>query len=155
MQAIDTGDSRLLYAVFDFPTMFVGHNTAFGTNSAVAFTEWDISGYPTVPLVNDWIIGSTGIDRYYPAADSRIDHEKDMVYLGLQLDDQCRVALRRHPQVEHLHVLRGRRNRPAKRRRDLPAARQPGKATVGVTTWMRVATRTQSASGSEASSSPR
>jgi hypothetical protein len=78
--AIDTGDSRLLYAVFDFPTMFVGHNTAFGTNSAVAFTEWDISGYPTVPLVNDWIIGSSGTDRYYPAAESRIDHEKDMVF---------------------------------------------------------------------------
>ena len=60
--------------------MFVGHNTAFGTNSAVAFTEWDISGYPTMPLLNDWIIGSAGIDRYYPAADSRIDHEKDMVF---------------------------------------------------------------------------
>src|SRR4029079_5556272 len=80
VQAIDTGDSRLLYAVFDFPTMFVGHNTAFGTNSAVAFTEWDITGYPTMPLVNDWVLGSAGIHRYHPAADSRIDHEKDMVY---------------------------------------------------------------------------
>jgi hypothetical protein len=80
VQNIDTGDGRLLYAVFDFPTMFVGHNTAFGANSAVAFTEWDISGYPTMPLLNDWVIGSAGTDRYYPAADSRIDHEKDMVY---------------------------------------------------------------------------
>ncbi len=80
VQAIDTGDSRLLYAVFDFPTMFVGHNTAFGASSAVAFTEWDISAYPTMPLLNDWIVGSAGIDRYYPAADSRIDHEKSMVF---------------------------------------------------------------------------
>jgi hypothetical protein len=80
VQAIDTGDSRLLYAVFDFPTMFVGHNTAIGANSAVAFTEWDISGYPNTPLLNDWVIGSAGTDRYYPAADSRIDHEKSMVF---------------------------------------------------------------------------
>jgi hypothetical protein len=80
VQNIDTGDGRLLYAVFDFPTMFVGHNTAFGANSAVAFTEWDISNYPTMPLLNDWIIGSAGTDRYYPAADSRIDHAKSMVF---------------------------------------------------------------------------
>jgi hypothetical protein len=80
VQAIDTGDSRLLYAVFDFPTMFVGHNTGFGSNSAVAFTEWDISGYPNMPLLNDWVLGSAGTDRYYPAADSRIDHEKSMVF---------------------------------------------------------------------------
>ena len=80
VQNLDTSDSRLLYAVFDFPTMFVGHNTAFGANSAVAFTEWDISGYPSMPLLNDWVIGSAGIDRYYPAADSRTDHEKSMVF---------------------------------------------------------------------------
>ena len=80
VQKIDTGDSRLLYAVFDWPTMFVGRNTATGANATVGFTEWDISAYPTMPLLNDWIIGAGGTDRYYPAADARIDHEKSMVY---------------------------------------------------------------------------
>jgi hypothetical protein len=78
--AIDTGDTRLQYAVFSWPRMFVGQNTADGSDSTVSFTEFTISNYPTTTLVNDWIIGAGGMNRYYAAADSRVAEDKSMVY---------------------------------------------------------------------------
>jgi hypothetical protein len=81
VQAIDTGDTRAQYAVFHFPRMYVGQNTAQGSDSTVAFTEFRINQYPNnLTLDDDWVIGTGGMNRYYPGADSRIGSDKSMVY---------------------------------------------------------------------------
>ena len=81
VQALDTGDSRAQYAVFHWPRMYVGQNTAQGSDSTVAFTEFRIDQYPNnLTLDDDWVIGAGGMNRYYPGADSRPGSDKSMVY---------------------------------------------------------------------------
>jgi hypothetical protein len=81
VQAIDTGDSRLQYAVFHWPRLYVGQNLADGSDSTVSFSEFRIDQYPNnLTLDNDWIIGAGGMNRYYPGTDSRIGSDKSQVY---------------------------------------------------------------------------
>jgi hypothetical protein len=81
VQAIDTGDTRLQYAVFHWPRMFVGQNLADGSDSTVAFTNFDVDEFPNnMDLRSDWALTAGGMNRYYPGADSRPGSEKSMVY---------------------------------------------------------------------------
>jgi hypothetical protein len=81
VQSIDTGDTRLQYAVFHWPRMYVGQNVADGSDSTVAFSEFRIDQYPNnLTLDNDWIIGAGGMNRYYPGTDSRPGSDKSQVY---------------------------------------------------------------------------
>jgi hypothetical protein len=81
VQAIDTGDARLLYAVFHWPRMYVGQNVASGSDSTVSFTEFAINQYPNnLTVANDWRIAPGGMNRYYPGTDSRPGSDKSEVY---------------------------------------------------------------------------
>ena len=79
---IDTGDSHLLYAFWQSGLLSTGHTVAgpTGTAAAAAFTELDVSGFPTVGVVNDWVLAAPGVDYYYPAADTTSIGNKIMVY---------------------------------------------------------------------------
>ena len=84
---IDSGDTRLLFANWQGGHLSTGQNTACsqgGTNQAcVAFTEIDVSSYPSMSNVNDWVLGSSsGRDNYYGAVDQNSNSDKAMVYTG-------------------------------------------------------------------------
>ena len=81
VQAIDTGDARLLYAVFHYPRMFVGQTVGSGSDSTTSFTEFAINQYPAnLTVANDWRIAPGGMNRYFPGTDSRPGADKSQVY---------------------------------------------------------------------------
>lgn len=82
---IDTGDTRLLFATWEFGHLSVGQTTACSQNGTVdacaVFTEIDVSKYPTMSNVNDWILGEpAGTDVYYPYVEQNSNGDKMMVY---------------------------------------------------------------------------
>jgi hypothetical protein len=78
---IDTVDARLLFAVWQGGHLSTGQNTACnGNNSCAAFYELNVSGFPSVSVVNDWAMAGNGIDYYYPAVDEDSSSFKSMVY---------------------------------------------------------------------------
>ena len=77
---IETGDSRLLYAFWKDGRLSAGQNLACGTDACVGFTELNVSSYPSVSVVNDWVYSTAGVDYYYPAVDVNVAGNKTMVF---------------------------------------------------------------------------
>jgi hypothetical protein len=79
---IDTGDTRLQFAVWKNGDLFTGHNVANGSgqNSGAAFVELDVSRFPSMITLNDWVLAQTGTDYFYPAADVDASGTKVMVF---------------------------------------------------------------------------
>jgi len=80
VQAIDTGDTRLITAGSYWPYMFVSQDLADGSNATVDWTEVNFSSFPTLTKLNDWIIGSGGMNRYFGGADINTANVASMVY---------------------------------------------------------------------------
>ena len=83
-QGLDTGGTRVLYATYQFGHLSFGQTTSCAntgaTQACAAFTEVDVSGYPTMSNVNDWVWTETGEDIYYPFVDQNVNSDKTMVY---------------------------------------------------------------------------
>lgn len=84
VQGLDAGGTRILYATYQFGHLSFGQTTSCantGANqSCAAFTEVDVSAYPTMSNVNDWVWTETGQDIYYPFVDQNVNSDKTMVY---------------------------------------------------------------------------
>ena len=82
---IDTGDTRVLFATWQAGHLSLGQTIACsqgGTNDAcAAFTEVDVSGYPSFSNINDWFYSQpAGEDVYYPFVEQNGNADKMMVY---------------------------------------------------------------------------
>jgi len=80
---LDTGGTRILYATYQFGHLSVGQTISCsngGTHACAAFTEIDVSGYPSMSNVNDWVWNQSGEDVYYPFVDQNANSDKTMVY---------------------------------------------------------------------------
>ena len=78
---INNGDSRLLYAVWKNGRLSTGHTVACGgTNACGGFTELNVSAYPTITTLNDWVLTAGGEDVYFPAVSVNAADDKAMVY---------------------------------------------------------------------------
>jgi hypothetical protein len=85
VQGLDTGDTRVLFATWEFGHLSVGQNIACDqggtTDACAAFTEIDVSGYPNMSNVNDWVLGEpAGVDVCYPYVEQNANADKTMVY---------------------------------------------------------------------------
>ncbi len=86
VQAIETDDTRVLFAFYQFGLLSYGHNLACtqgGTTSdaCAGFTEINVSSYPTMTNLNDWYYSQpAGEDVYFPFVDVNINGDKTMVY---------------------------------------------------------------------------
>ena len=81
--AIDTGDSRLLYAFWRGSRLSMGQNTACndGNDSCAAYTEVDLSdGLENPSTIQDFVVGASGFDYYYPSANVNSAGNRTMVY---------------------------------------------------------------------------
>jgi hypothetical protein len=78
---IDTGDTRLLYAVWKDHRLFTGQGLACSGAACNAFTEIDVSGYPNgMVLLSDFAQSASGADLYYPQASVNGQGQRTMVY---------------------------------------------------------------------------
>jgi hypothetical protein len=81
---IDSGDDRLLFATWQFGHLSTGQtlacNPGDGNHSCLAFTELDVSSYPSMSTVSDFAFGVTGEDLYYPYVEQNSNADKTMVY---------------------------------------------------------------------------
>jgi hypothetical protein len=80
---IHNGDSRLLYAVWKNGRLSTGHTVACGTSGTDAcggFTELNVSSYPTISTLNNWVLTAGGLDVYYPAVSVNGADDKTMVF---------------------------------------------------------------------------
>ena len=80
---LHVGDSRLLFAVWNNGRLSTGHTVACGTNGADAcggFTELNVSSYPTISTLNNWVVSAGGQDVYYPAVSVNGADDKTMVF---------------------------------------------------------------------------
>jgi hypothetical protein len=79
---INTGDTRLQFAIWKNGDLFTAHNIASssGQNSGAAFVELDVSRFPSMITLNDWVLAQTGTDYFYPAADVDASGTKVMVF---------------------------------------------------------------------------
>lgn len=84
VQGVDTGGTRIQYAVYQSGYLSVGQTIACNpggvTHACVAFTNINVSSYPTMTNVSDWVEGMVGEDLYYPYVDENINGDKTMVY---------------------------------------------------------------------------
>ncbi len=67
---LDTGDTRLHFAFWNSGKLTTGQNLAAGAVSAVAFTEIDVSAFPTMNTVDDFAVHLTNASAFYPAAEA-------------------------------------------------------------------------------------
>jgi hypothetical protein len=81
-RGIDTGDHRLLYAMWQANHLSTGQTIECPDTSdaCTAFTELDVSDMGSIGTVNDWAFASDGSDRYYPRVDANDAGNKTMVY---------------------------------------------------------------------------
>ena len=81
---IDSGDDRLLFATWEFGHLSTGQtlacNPGDGNHACLAFTELDVSSYPSINTVSDFAFGVSGEDLYYPFVDQNSKADKTMVY---------------------------------------------------------------------------
>jgi hypothetical protein len=79
--AIDTGDTRLLYAFWQNGKLASGQTFACGgpAVSCIAFDEFDVSAFPTITTLNDWFLPSAG-HAYYPMVAANAAGNRTMVY---------------------------------------------------------------------------
>jgi hypothetical protein len=76
--AIDTGDTRLLYAFWQNGKLASGQTFACGNPAVacVAFEEFDVWDFPTIRTLNDWSLGA----GYYPMVAANSFGNRTMVY---------------------------------------------------------------------------
>lgn len=81
---IDTGDTRLLYAIWQNSKLATGQNLSCPDGNffeaCIAFTEIDVSAYPNMSTVNDFALSSSQVYRYYPAVDANDAGNRTMVF---------------------------------------------------------------------------
>lgn len=81
---IDTGDTRLLYAIWRNGKLATGQDLSCPDGNffeaCVAFTEIDVSAYPNMTTVNDFALSSSQVYRYYPAVDTNDAGNRTMVF---------------------------------------------------------------------------
>jgi hypothetical protein len=81
---IDSGDDRLLFATWEYGHLSTGQtltcNPGDGNHACLAFTEIDVSSYPSMTNVTDFAFGVSGEDLYYPFVDQNSNADKTMVY---------------------------------------------------------------------------
>jgi hypothetical protein len=79
--AIDTGDTRLLFAFWQKGKLANGQTFACGspTVACIAFDEFDVSAFPTITVLNDWFLPSAG-HAYYPMVAANSAGNRTMVY---------------------------------------------------------------------------
>jgi hypothetical protein len=85
VQGLDSGDTRVLFATWEFGHLSVGQTIACDqggtTDACAAFTEIDTTGYPNLSNVNDWVMGTAaGVDVCYPYVEQNANADKTMVY---------------------------------------------------------------------------
>jgi len=86
VQTIDTGDTRVLFAIYQFDHLSFGQDIACTqggttTDACAGFTEMDTTNYPTITNINDWYYSQpAGEDVYFPFVDQNINDDKTMVY---------------------------------------------------------------------------
>jgi hypothetical protein len=67
---IDTGDTRLLYAIWKGGHLTTGQNLACNGGAFIAMTELNVSAFPTVTVPLDFLVAGGGtLDYYFPALD--------------------------------------------------------------------------------------
>jgi hypothetical protein len=77
---IDTGDTRLLFAIWQAGLLSAGQNLGCGGGTCFGFLELNVSSFPTVSTVNDSMTGPGSIDRYYPHADVTVSGFKTVTF---------------------------------------------------------------------------
>jgi hypothetical protein len=77
---IDTGDARLLSAVWQDGHLSTTQTTLCGSNACAAFYEMDVSSFPSVSVVNDWAQQLAGIDYYFPSVDENANSDKMFIF---------------------------------------------------------------------------
>jgi hypothetical protein len=81
---IDSGDDRLLFATWEYGHLSTGQtltcNPGDGNHACLAFTEIDVSLYPSMTNVSDFAFGVSGEDLYYPFVEQNSNADKTMVY---------------------------------------------------------------------------
>lgn len=79
---IDTGDHRLLYAIWQSDHLSMGQTIQCPDENTdcAAFTELNVSDMGNIGTVNDWVLAQDGTDRYYPRVDVNAAGNKTMVY---------------------------------------------------------------------------
>src|SRR5439155_10521179 len=77
---VETGDTRLEYANWRGGLLSTGQNIACGSLACAAYTELDVSAYPTATTVDDFTINGPGRSAYYPASDSNLFGKKVMAF---------------------------------------------------------------------------
>lgn len=77
---LDTGDARLLSAIWQDGHLTSTQNTLCSNNACAAFYELDVSSFPNVSVVNDWALQAAGSDYYYPAVEENEKSNKALVY---------------------------------------------------------------------------
>jgi hypothetical protein len=80
---IDTGDSRLQYAFWRDGRLSTGQTTACndGSDACVAYTEIDVlGGFCCLNTVQDFVIGTPGLDYYYPAGSVNAAGDRTIIY---------------------------------------------------------------------------
>lgn len=79
---IDAGDNRLLYAFWKAGHLSSGQTIGCndGDNACLAYTELDVSSFPSISTVSDFLFSEDGSDRYYPRVDANNAGNMSMVY---------------------------------------------------------------------------
>ena len=66
---LDTGGTRLQFAFWKSGKLSTGQTLAADGGAAVAYTEIDVSAFPTMNVVDDFAVHAAGKDAFYPAAE--------------------------------------------------------------------------------------
>lgn len=81
---LDTGDARLQFAIWQDGSLASGQNslcTDSGTYAACAiYYELNVSGFPSVSVVNNWALQEENVFFYYPSVEENSNGDKIMVY---------------------------------------------------------------------------
>ncbi len=128
---LDPDGTRLQYAFWQGGHLSTGQNLACpDVNAAcVAYTELDVTKYPDMSVVNDFVLNqSDPVDRFYPAVDANDAGDKGDGLQHVRTEPFRRHVVRAHPAQHDLHELRQLRDLDRGRPRSLRRLRQ---ATMG------------------------
>lgn len=80
---IDNGDARLLYAFWKNGRLSTGQTVSCGssgTDACGGFTELNVSGFPTLSTLNNFVVSAGGQDVYFPSMSVNAADSKTMVF---------------------------------------------------------------------------
>ncbi|HLZ20928.1 MAG TPA: hypothetical protein VKQ30_02220 [Ktedonobacterales bacterium] len=67
VQGVDTGDTRVLSAVWLNGNLYLTQNTSCSTGACALFTQLNVSDIGNISTVNDTVLSFSGNDTYYPS----------------------------------------------------------------------------------------